>query len=383
MYRNYWHSACLFGWIIFLSGSCIQKYAPTISTSKYNYLVVDGFISSGPDSTYFTLSRTVPLSDSSQTPLAELHALITIEGSGSDNYTLNEIGNGLYGSLALPLNNNEQYRVRIQTNNGEQFLSDFVPVRQSPPIDSLSWSENDNLGVQIYVNSHDPTDSTKYYHWTYQETWEHQSYVTSFVQYINGQIINRDMDPHDGQQVSRCWSTAPSTDIFVASTAQKNGDVIYEQPLELIPEGSIKLSYEYSTLVKQFAITSDAYQFYQLLKVNSEQLGDFLTPEPSTVTGNIQCITNPGEKVLGYVSAGTEQEKRILINRYDLHSWSYNYFMVCHYIGAGPGQYAYYFDTLQYVPIQISLGIASGTFQNCGNCLTQGGVNIIPPYWPN
>lgn len=175
---------------------------------------------------------------------------------------------------------------------------------------------------------------------------------------------------------------------FIASTTAQIGDVIYQQPLALIPEGSIKLSYEYSILVKQYAITADAYQFYQLLRVNADQLGDVLSPEPSTVTGNIECITNPGEKVLGYVSAGTVQEKRILINRYDLHSWSYNYFMTCHYIGVGPSQYGYYFDTLGYlyVPIQLNQGLAglvSETSQSCANCLTQGGVNIIPPYWPN
>ena len=69
----------------------------------------------------------------------------------------------MYQSLALNLDSTLQYRLNIVTSDGNKYQSDFVTVRQAPPIDSLTWElagDPDPItGKQffnIYVNSHDP-----------------------------------------------------------------------------------------------------------------------------------------------------------------------------------------------------------------------------------
>ena len=373
--------------LLFLVPCCVQQYNPPVVSNNYNYLVVDGLINSGQDSTYFTLSRTSSIYDTSQTLKAELNASIVIEGSGSDNYPVMEIGNGMYGSPPLPLNPQEQYRVKINTINGEQYLSDLVPIKTTPPIDSISWIENDTMGIQFYITTHDPLNNTWYYRWTYDQTWEHRSVYASLLVWENGQLEERDMNVHDGQQLYRCWTTLGSTDIQIATSAKLGKDIIYENPLLVVPEGSTDMDYEYSLLVKQYAITQDAYNYWQLLKLNTEQLGTIFSPLPSQVTGNIHCINNPSEPVLGYISASSVQESRILINRYQLAYWEVVPFPeICGEMRLpDDSTVAFYGNPINqrlYVPISTVMGATLYTPQYCGSCLYQGGSNTIPSYWP-
>jgi hypothetical protein len=79
-----------------------------------------------------------------------------------------------------------------------------------------------------------------------------------------------------------------------------------------------QLSVLYSIFVRQYALTEDGYNFLSLMQSNTESLGTIFDPQPSQLKGNIQCLTNPNEPVVGYVSAGTVQQQRIFISRNQL-----------------------------------------------------------------
>ncbi|HEY9195951.1 MAG TPA: DUF4249 family protein, partial [Mucilaginibacter sp.] len=71
----------------------------------------------------------------------------------------------------------------------------------------------------------------------------------------------------------------------------------------------------YSVLVRQYAITSAAFNYFELLKKNTEQIGGIFDVQPSELTGNLHCINNPDEPVIGYVTVGAVTQKRIFIDR--------------------------------------------------------------------
>ena len=167
----------LFVQALLLFASCQKPYAPAVTSSRTSILVVEGVINTGSDSTIFKLGRTVGLSGSKGTP--ELNASITIENDRSAGpvYYLNETGNGKYVSAGLNLDTTGKYRVRIKTSDGKEYLSDFVTPKFTPAIDSLGFTMK-NDGLQIYVNTHDANNSTKYYRWDYEETWQfHAKYA--------------------------------------------------------------------------------------------------------------------------------------------------------------------------------------------------------------
>jgi len=302
---------------IIIATSCRQQYEPPAIQANNNYLVVDGFLNAGPDSTMITLTRTRNLIDTVLTK-PELSASVLIEGDGGYTNQLTDLENGVYGAGNLNLDNNQQYRIRISTNNGSQYLSDFVPVKQTPAIDSVNW-HYDSSGVNIYVNTHDPQNNTRYYRWQYEETWKYRSVYYSTLIYQNGQLLTRTPD----QEVFYCWKTQNGTNIITGTSSKLSEDIIYRYPLIFIPQASEKLSIKYSVLVKQSAITKEAFEYWENLKKNTEQLGSIFDAQPSEIAGNIHSITNPGEPVMGYFSVSTLQQKRIFIDNNQIGAWYY------------------------------------------------------------
>ncbi|HEV3250253.1 MAG TPA: DUF4249 domain-containing protein, partial [Puia sp.] len=305
----------LFISVLFDFGGCKEAYIPPAIQAANNFLVVDGFLNYGQDSTIINLSRARSLIDSLPS-VPELNAQVTVEGQGSGLYPLNEVGNGEYAVNQMNLNPDQLYRIRITTTSGEQYASDFVPIKPTPPIDSINWIRKDN-GVNIYANAHDPTNNTKYYRWEYTETWEYHSPYDSYLEYVNKQLVIRD----SSRKVLACWSTLKATNIFMASSANLSQDVIYESPLEFIPLGSEKISVKYSILVKQFALTREAFEYWQNLRKSTEQVGSLFDAQPSQITGNIHSVNHPGQPVLGFISASSQAEKRIYITNSEVWPW--------------------------------------------------------------
>src|SRR5258708_6088910 len=142
--------------------SCKQQYDPPAVANPPVFLVVEGSINSGPDSTYFTLSHTYRLADTSTTT-PELGATVTVEGNDNSAYTLPQTdNNGNYGAALPVLNPNTRYHLHIITSGNKQYASDYVPVVANPPIDSVNFLQ-DNAGVNIYVNTHDPSGKAQYF----------------------------------------------------------------------------------------------------------------------------------------------------------------------------------------------------------------------------
>src|SRR5580704_2286044 len=140
---------------------CKQAYLPPVAKSNLGYLVVDGIIISGQDSTVISLSRTQNIADTIYTINPEPGALVSVIGQNGESFPLAEQTSGRYVTDHLDLNNNETYQLKIITANGNQYLSDSIPVKQTPLIDSVFWTE-DSIGVSIYLNTHDPTNNTRY-----------------------------------------------------------------------------------------------------------------------------------------------------------------------------------------------------------------------------
>src|ERR1700683_4258589 len=94
-------SYIVLGFIV-LQFSCTTPYSPPATQGSNHFLVVDGLINSGPDSTIFNLSNSTNLGDSVP-PAAEIGAVVIIEGTGGYSTTLIEFGNGRYVAAALNL----------------------------------------------------------------------------------------------------------------------------------------------------------------------------------------------------------------------------------------------------------------------------------------
>jgi hypothetical protein len=154
----------LFGLLLPLLGGCLQPFQPPEVGGGRGFLVIDGFLNLDGDTTLIRLSRTQNLTDG-EAPPAEERAQVSIEGDGGTSYRLTEGTGGRYLLLNAVPDAGQQYRLRIRTAGGQDYLSEYVPVKVTPPIDSVNWQVGSE-GVQLYINTHDPLASTRFYRWS-------------------------------------------------------------------------------------------------------------------------------------------------------------------------------------------------------------------------
>lgn len=367
--------------LLLLSAGCRQAYEPPAIKAPNHYLLVEGVINAAPDSkTTILLSKTRNLTDtilSNPEPLAR----IQIESKGGTTYSLAEQTRGTYTIDHLTLNRNESYRLNILTAGGKQYLSDYVPVKLTPPIDSLTWKQQND--VTIYASTHDPLDKARYYRWDFVETWQyHAALMGNFgLGVSNGLIFYRD----PSTQQYNCWTTAASTDIVLASSVRLSGDVIDHAPIAFIPQNSGKLGIRYSTLVKQYALTEEAYKYYEILQKNTQQLGGLFDAQPGQLQSNIHSVSDPAEPVIGFVAACLVQEKRLFINGADLTNWNVPVpFVSCQLmtIGQNPVNFQIwdYADTT-YQPFYFVTGGIVIAKKDCLDCERKGGSSKKPSFW--
>lgn len=318
------HLAGLASLIMLIICACQKPYNPKPVKNTPNILVVEGVIDPSADSTIFKLSRTVQIN--AKTSLSpELGAVVNVEDDQNGVYPIPEIGSGTYAFPGLKLDIARKYRLRIRANDGLEYLSDFVPVKVTPPIDSVGFTIlKDSL--QVYVSTHDPTDKTRYYRWSFDETWLFHAFAASEYISTGYSLVERSID----QQIYFCYASSFSPTIVLGTSDKLSHDIIYQNPLTLIKGSSEKIEREYSVLVRQYAITPEALTYWGNVKRNSDQVGGIFGVQPSEITGNIHCTTNPATPVIGYISASTVSTKRVFLGNSSLpRAWQPTYPYAC------------------------------------------------------
>ncbi len=293
--------------------SCKQAYNPPIITSPGSYLVVEGVVNNGNDSTIIKLNYTVNLTNKiASSPV--LNAIVSVQDDQNISYSLTGTTSGKYFITNLNLDNSRKYRLSIKTINNKQYYSDYVPVLNSPPIDSIYLSVSNNT-VNVNSTAHDPTNKVQYYRWDFNETWIiHAAYFSYFKS--NGiTVLPRDLI---NDNIYQCWLSDTSSTIVLNSTSKFKQALLTNNIVTSFPLNSEKVANKYSILLRQYALSADAYSFWINLKKNTEKLGGIFDPQPSQINGNIHCETNPAEAVIGYISVGNVAIKRIFIDKQQL-----------------------------------------------------------------
>lgn len=370
------------GSILFFFASCKVPYNPPLKTAGDRFLIVEGYINVNGVPTNIKLSRTrnITLGDTAAY-INETGANVVIEDNQNNVYPLYEKGDGNY-SASYTLSPSNQYRIHITTRNQEEYRSDFVKAKESPPIDNLGWKFKDG-DVQAFVNTHDPANQTTYYRWDYVETWEFHSEYYSTLMYdsANLKVVNRSVP------VYVCYRTKNSANIFLGSTAKLQQDVIHEAPLALIPNHDSRISVLYSINVTQYALDPSGYKYWSALKGNTESVGSIFDSQPNENVGNIHSINDPFERVIGYIGAGSTQQERLFITNSSMPT-GWNQSGNCDYIEVPNNKDSLnmFFGQQGFVPITAHLNgiIVLGYYASEGPCVdcTLNGSPVKPTFWP-
>jgi hypothetical protein len=310
--------------------ACIEPYESPVISPETGYLVVEGAINSGNGKTEIFLKRTVALEDGSLK--LEKGAQVKVEAEDKTFNLLSEEKDGYYTIERLNLSENKKYKLSILTKNGNQYESTLLDVQSNTPIDSVSWSR-DSDGVRLFSSTHDPNNNTNYYRWEFKETWEQFGEYKSFLKYQitdNGQnksykVVFRNLDDNRtfDSTMYYCWQENQSAKILLGSTVKLSEDRI-KFPIQFIPNASIKLNRLYSINVRQYSLSKEAFEFFEIMKKNSELTGSIFDAQPAVLYGNIHNVNDPDEPVIGYMSICPIKEQRIFIKKNQIPSWKYS-----------------------------------------------------------
>ena len=380
---------------------CREKYEVLLMPAQANALVIEGIVNAnGP--TNIRLTRTTDLALQSIVP--EMGATVIVEGEDNSTFRLTGMDSGYYHADAIPINPSLKYRMRIMTAGQHEYLSDYRDVLATQKLDSISHiTEGDS--VRFFINSYEDEPQKYYFKWDVEETWQIRSPFATILKFTTTGVgdslkvgleyanpVNHSVD----ESVRICWQSRISRDINIGTTQQLTSSKI-QLPVKVLQRSSIELGETYSMLVKQYALSADGYDFYRRMKKNTESLGSIFDAQPTEITGNIQCVSHPGELVVGFVEFSELEEKRIFVRSSDLPGTPFD--QNCTAFGAQNSLYIYPFENSPEVrlyayktlelfptkPVRLSAGSLPLTFeaQNkyCVDC-TLRGTNVKPSFWP-
>ncbi|MDN5200410.1 DUF4249 domain-containing protein [Fulvivirgaceae bacterium BMA10] len=307
---------------ILILNRCVEPFEVDIPAGANNLLVVDGLITNQAGPYTVKISRSVSLQENEFQTVN--NATVSIEEEGGPIEILVQTGEGQYQSHENGIRGaaGKRYRLTIALTDEKRYESSWVTLKPSPEIDQVYFEfeekdtedENEPLpGVQIFLDTHDPDNNTRFYRWEWDETWRYTVPLATSREYLGNDLIRR-LDTVKGT----CWHHASSNTISIGSSLKSTQDVISRQPLLFVSNETDRLRRRYSILVKQYAIDQDEYIFWNALQESNNNPGSFFDKQPQSTTGNLRSLDNSNERVLGYFSAAGVSTKRIFIDRTDI-----------------------------------------------------------------
>lgn len=384
------------GWALALLGiwtSCIDQIEVDL-LDRSQLLVVNGKLTDQPGPHSVQLTWSIPLDSLVFIPI--IGSRVSIAEEGGNSVQLREVEPGLYQTEAGEIQGEigKRYQLQLSLANGQVYESDWMEVRKSPPIDSLYYEletrptlEGPETGMQLYVDTRDPENKTRYYRWEWEETWKYDVPFPFYQTYLGNNQVSY-FEPNEF-----CWRQLPPQEISIATSSRNTIDAVVGHPLHFISTRGPKLLLRYSILVRQFSIDETEYFFWKNLQESAANGSGLYEQQPQSVAGNIRNVADVSEPVLGYFSASATTEKRVYINRNEIQALvDQPYTIFCNdavdtiprsvfsedsiriTIRDGKNFYDFYRDQSEIVGYLMVPPF-------CGDCLARGGDTLRPDFW--
>jgi len=307
----------LLPFILLLTG-CIEPYNPEIS-EKQVCLVVDGTLTDQEGYHSVEISRSSGYNEQEFTP--ETGCQVEIINEGGSRVTLNEYNSGIYEQWIEQsfLEINQVYQLHIITGEGIEYFSYPDTLLPCAPLNYIYYEQQSRgtynrdmpvNGIQFYTDIEIPEHHARNYRWEMEETWEY--HAAHLIQYIyDGEITALE---YETDSLKYCWKTQEIYDIRTLTTSQVVGNKVNRVPLIYISNQSNRLKVKYSLLIKQYALSEQAYQYWYQLENQSSTGGGLYETQPVRIGGNIYNPSDPDERILGNFNVSAVKEKRIFVD---------------------------------------------------------------------
>ncbi|EIA09144.1 DUF4249 domain-containing protein [Flavobacterium frigoris] len=378
--------------LVTIFSSCTETY-PLLTNTYEEAIVVEATLTNELKNQEIKISKTARFEDDGVE--TEKDAIVILKDNLNNEYKFNE-KSGMYISQSIfQILPNREYTLEIKTTDGKVYKSTPETLTTVTPIESIiptiTTNKDNEIGVQININSYDPTNTSKYYRYEYEETykivaprWSSLKLTvtgTESIQLIPNSINTR-----------VCYLTKNSTDIILFNTNDQTEDRV-NLPIRFINKNNYIIGERYSVLVKQYVENLEAYNFHKVMRDISSSSSVLSPKQPGIITGNIRCISDSNTKVIGYFDVASISSQRIFFNYNDVfpNTPKPPYIVECDDIPfsfcfrgddcSGPSLiYNVENNLMSYISNNSSNYILTPV--ECGDC-TSFSSNKIPSFWTN
>jgi hypothetical protein len=241
--------------ILLFSAACVALYTPELEETG-EFLVVQGMIDDTDERDTIKLSMSFPLGNIKDTrPVAG--AAVSFSDNSGNITILQEITPGIYvtpdGFRGVA---GRYYTLHISGAENRSYESDPAEMVPVPPIDSLYYEKiviDEPSGYykgieagQIFLDTHDASNTCRWFRWNFVETW---------IFRLNFSIENK-----------LCWIYSWSKDLDIKSTVSYSGSEIQRHPVTYISHLTDRLMVRYSILVDQYSLNEAEYLYWEKLR---------------------------------------------------------------------------------------------------------------------
>lgn len=394
MKKYYKKYSGLLGILCILFYSCTDSFVIE-SIAQEDALVIEASITNENKNQIIYLSKAYKLTDSEEVP--ETNAIVVVKDENQVSYTFTETTPGTYVSnTKFSAQIGVNYQLSITTTNGKVYESKPEKTISNTVIENVNVELDGNIeGTQefrLFVNSFDPTGNSKYYRYTYEETYKIEAPFWSPLEAIvNNGFVSIVQKADLNQKV--CYQTNTSNTIIQTKTTDLSEDRV-QFAVRRIPVDDFIISHRYSILVRQHVQSYEAYTYYSVLNKFSNASDLLSQNQPGFFSSNIYSTTNENEKVIGYFEVTSVSEKRMFFNYRDFFPTGRpDYLETCYFVapenknGPGGNPLVLAIESKKWIYYDVNLNITDsypGPYQliqkECGDC-TIYGSNIKPDFW--
>lgn len=291
---------------VFIANSCVEPYSIDFKQT-FNVLMVEAELtdSGEPQKIYISNSQYIN-QNLSKEPVLGL--LVEVDINRNERLKLREATDGSY---VFPENFKpkigDSFQLFFQKPNGQKYQSGVETLVASPEIDRV-YDVFELKGTQafgktvpsnnVFVDFTDTNQGANYYSWTWT-LWEKQNVCFS-------------NDFYDLYCEKECYEILQSQEIAVFNDRFYDGKTVEGKLIAKIPyyqENGALLE------IKQNAISAEAYSFLKQLQDLTQNNGTFADTPPQIIGGNIRCVSDPSEIVVGMFMVKGVQSKHYWLDR--------------------------------------------------------------------
>lgn len=375
----------IFFCILSITG-CREPFNPDIEPTDLSVLVVEGYLDTEGLSSTLKLSYTRNIQTDDFSSPNYPGAVVSLRSESGAEYPLTDMGSGEF-EFAYDIPEEENYRLYISTNDGKSYTSELIKPILTPEIIDVGFEKNEK-GAEIYLTTKG-NESADNFLWTYEEIYAFHPKIPS--SYIYDAELEDVVVRKPEERTDVCYRGSVSSDLILETSSRFEDQFVFRQSITQILQNDERLSLRYSILISQKALDEKASEFWEILRKNTNDLGSIFSPLPSNIGGNITNDQNPDAPVVGYVSLGTVQQKRLYIDVREVIPWRSvepdysNCFIEPDTVLVE--KYGQNFASGSFIPVVaiIPEGAYSpigfqGAIRRCTDC-TLRGTNVKPDFW--